>query len=53
MKKLLVFIISLTLVISAFVIAASGPNEAIQVITGKGVTFKPVNIIQYIRSLLR
>ena len=53
MKKLLVFIISLTLVVSALVMAASRPDGAVQVITGNGIDFKSVNIIQFIRNLLR
>lgn len=53
LKKLLALVISLTLVISAFVLTSERPDEAVQAMAGDGAAFAPVNIIQFLRNLLR
>lgn len=53
MKKIFIAFISLALVVLAFVALSSRPDEAVQVVTGGGQTYEPVNIIQFIRSLFQ
>ncbi|NLN55753.1 MAG: hypothetical protein GX148_05570 [Clostridiales bacterium] len=51
MKKLLAFLISLALVITAFVTLSLREDASVQVIAGSDIVFKPVNIIQLVKSL--
>jgi hypothetical protein len=51
LKKLLAFLISLALVITAFVTLSLREDASVQVIAGSDIVFKPVNIIQLVKSL--
>jgi len=52
LKKLLAFIISLTLIISALALLGERPSD-LAAFAGIGGEFKPVNIVQFFRQLLK